>query len=133
MRLHAPPHRSAPPIGCRACMRAMLKGAAAASDYTSAVPNNLAAQSMHMLFRLRRRTAVTRASAPLFLTAALLATLIGTVPAAAQTTADLTRISVEDLMRLEVTSVSKKERPLATSPAAVFVLTQDDIRRSGLT
>jgi iron complex outermembrane receptor protein len=53
--------------------------------------------------------------------------------AVAQSTADLTRISVEDLMRLEVTSVSKKERPLATSPAAVFVLTHEDIRRSGLT
>ncbi|MEO5820010.1 MAG: TonB-dependent receptor [Vicinamibacteraceae bacterium] len=51
----------------------------------------------------------------------------------AQSTADLTRISVEDLMRLEVTSVSKKERPLGTSPAAVFVLTNEDIRRSGLT
>ena len=36
-------------------------------------------------------------------------------------------------MRLEVTSVSKKERPLGTSPAAVFVLTREDIRRSGLT
>jgi iron complex outermembrane receptor protein len=51
----------------------------------------------------------------------------------AQSTADLTRISVEDLMRIEVTSVSKKERPLGTSPAAVHVLTHDDIRRSGLT
>jgi iron complex outermembrane receptor protein len=53
--------------------------------------------------------------------------------ALAQSTADLTRISVEDLMRMEVTSVSKKERPLGTSPAAVFVLTNEDIRRSGLT
>jgi iron complex outermembrane receptor protein len=32
-----------------------------------------------------------------------------------------------------VTSVSKKERPLGRSPAAVFVLTHEDIRRSGLT
>ena len=88
---------------------------------------------MHMLFRLRRRTAATRPSGHLSLSTALLATVIGAVPAAAQTTADLTRISVEDLMRLEVTSVSKKERPLSTSPAAVFVLTQEDIRRSGLT
>ena len=64
--------------------------------------------------------------------AALLAALSGGT-ALAQSTADLTRISVEDLMRLEVTSVSKKERPLGTSPAAVFVLTSEDIRRSGLT
>jgi iron complex outermembrane receptor protein len=53
--------------------------------------------------------------------------------ALAQSTADLTSVSVEDLMRIEVTSVSKKERPLGTSPAAVFVLTHEDIRRSGLT
>jgi len=66
--------------------------------------------------------------------AALAALLAGSsVTALAQSTADLTRYSVEDLMRLEVTSVSKKERPLATSPAAVFVLTSEDIRRSGLT
>jgi iron complex outermembrane recepter protein len=64
--------------------------------------------------------------------AALFAVVSGTT-AFAQSTADLTRISVEDLMRLEVTSVSKKERPLGTSPAAVFVLTHEDIRRSGLT
>jgi iron complex outermembrane receptor protein len=54
-------------------------------------------------------------------------------PAFAQSTADLTSYSIEDLMRLEVTSVSKKERPIGTSPAAVFVLTSEDIRRSGLT
>jgi iron complex outermembrane recepter protein len=65
------------------------------------------------------------------LTGLLVVASAGTV--LAQSTADLTRISVEDLMRLEVTSVSKKERPLGTSPAAVFVLTQEDIRRSGLT
>jgi iron complex outermembrane receptor protein len=63
--------------------------------------------------------------------AVLLACSGGT--ALAQSTADLTRISVEELMQLEVTSVSKKERPLGTSPAAVFVLTNEDIRRSGLT
>ncbi len=63
--------------------------------------------------------------------AGLLACASGT--AFAQSTVDLTRYSVEDLMRLEVTSVSKKERPLGTSPAAVFVLTNEDIRRSGLT
>ena len=64
---------------------------------------------------------------------AAIAALLAAAPVAAQSTADLTRISVEDLMRLEVTSVSKKERPLGRSPAAVFVLTHDDIRRSGLT
>jgi iron complex outermembrane receptor protein len=67
------------------------------------------------------------------LPAALVAVLAVVGPSWAQSTADLTRISVEDLMGLEVTSVSKKERPLGKSPAAVFVLTHDDIRRSGMT
>jgi iron complex outermembrane recepter protein len=73
-----------------------------------------------------------RPTASVAMLAALLAALSGGT-AFAQSTADLTRISVEELMRLEVTSVSKKERPLGTSPAAVFVLTHEDIRRSGLT
>lgn len=51
----------------------------------------------------------------------------------AQTTpaADLTQMSLEDLMRIEVTSVSRKEQPAWKSGAAVYVITQEDIRRSG--
>ena len=45
---------------------------------------------------------------------------------------DLTEASLEDLMNIEVTTVSKKEQRLAQSPAAVFVITQEDIRRSGM-
>src|ERR1051326_2611131 len=45
---------------------------------------------------------------------------------------DLTEASLEDLMNMEVTSVSKKEQKLVTSPAAIFVITQEDIRRSGM-
>ena|SRR2546425_7095753 len=45
---------------------------------------------------------------------------------------DLTEASLEDLMNIQVTSVSKKEQKLVTSPAAIFVITQEDIRRSGL-
>lgn len=44
---------------------------------------------------------------------------------------DLTSISLEDLMQIEVTSVSKKEQKLAHVAAAVYVLTQEEIRRSG--
>lgn len=39
--------------------------------------------------------------------------------------------SLEELMSIEVTSVSKKEEKLSDAAAAVFVITQDDIRRSG--
>ena len=39
---------------------------------------------------------------------------------------DLTAVSLEDLMNIQVTSVSKKEQPLAKTGAAVFVITQED-------
>ena len=46
---------------------------------------------------------------------------------------DLSEISLEDLMNVEVTSVSKKEQKLSQTAAAIHVITQEDIRRSGLT
>jgi len=46
---------------------------------------------------------------------------------------DLSEISLEDLMNVEVTSVSKKEQRLSQTAAAIHVITQEDIRRSGLT
>lgn len=44
---------------------------------------------------------------------------------------DLTELSLEDLMDVEVTSVSKKPEPLSGASAAVFVVTGEQIRRSG--
>jgi iron complex outermembrane receptor protein len=44
---------------------------------------------------------------------------------------DLSQASLEDLMNIEVTSVSKKEQKLSKAGAAIFVITQEDIRRSG--
>jgi iron complex outermembrane receptor protein len=46
---------------------------------------------------------------------------------------DLAEKSIEDLMNMEVTSVSKKEQKLSHVAAAIFVITQEDIRRSGAT
>jgi iron complex outermembrane recepter protein len=46
---------------------------------------------------------------------------------------DLTQASLEDLMNIQVTSVSKKEQSLSKAGAAVFVITQEDIHRSGAT
>jgi len=46
---------------------------------------------------------------------------------------DLTSTSIEDLVNVEVTSVSKKEQKLSKTAAAIFVITQEDIRRSGAT
>jgi iron complex outermembrane receptor protein len=47
--------------------------------------------------------------------------------------ADLTELSLEDLMDIEITSVAKKAQKLSEAAAAVFVITQEDIRRSGAT
>ncbi|MBI1764111.1 MAG: TonB-dependent receptor [Acidobacteria bacterium] len=46
---------------------------------------------------------------------------------------DLTTTSLEELLNIEVTSVSKKEEKLFQTAAAIYVITQEDIRRSGLT
>jgi outer membrane receptor protein involved in Fe transport len=46
---------------------------------------------------------------------------------------DLTSLSVDELMNVEVTSVSKKEEKLFQTAAAIYVITQEDIRRSGMT
>jgi iron complex outermembrane recepter protein len=45
---------------------------------------------------------------------------------------DLGRATLEDLMKIEITSASRKGQRADDTPAAVFVLTQDDIRRSGI-
>lgn len=47
-------------------------------------------------------------------------------------TDSLADMDLESLMNLDVTSVSKREGKLGTSPAAIFVITGDDIRRSGV-
>jgi iron complex outermembrane receptor protein len=46
---------------------------------------------------------------------------------------DLTELSLEDLMEVEITSVSKRAQKLADTPAAVTVISQEDLRRSGAT
>lgn len=46
-------------------------------------------------------------------------------------TSDLTELSLEELMKVEVTSVSMKTQPVALAAAAIFVITHEDIRRSG--
>src|SRR5438105_11071944 len=52
---------------------------------------------------------------------------------AAAATSELTELSLEDLMNIEVTSVSKKPERLSDAAAAVYVITREDIRRSGYT
>lgn len=52
---------------------------------------------------------------------------------AAQSQHDLTELSLEQLMNVKVTSVSKKPQRVSESAAAVHVITSEDIRRSGAT
>ncbi|NPA94442.1 MAG: TonB-dependent receptor [Thermodesulfobacteria bacterium] len=42
-------------------------------------------------------------------------------------------MSIQQLMNIKVTSVSKTEEALSDSAAAIYVITQEDIRRSGVT
>lgn len=50
-----------------------------------------------------------------------------------QEAGDLTELSLEELASIRVTSVSKKSDDRTTIPAAIYVLTNEDIRRSGAT
>jgi iron complex outermembrane receptor protein len=43
----------------------------------------------------------------------------------------LSRLSLQELGKLEVTSVSKAAEPLQSAAAAIFVITRDDLRHSG--
>jgi iron complex outermembrane receptor protein len=51
----------------------------------------------------------------------------------AQLDIDITQASIEDLLNIKITSASKKAELLAHVSAAIYVLTSDDIRRSGVT
>ena len=46
---------------------------------------------------------------------------------------DLTRLSLSDLAKVEVISVTKSSETLQRAPASIYVITHDDIERSGAT
>ena len=89
---------------------------------------------LNMLFH-RNHDSGPAPSAGRILLAGFLAVCL-TSPTPAQTSRsvpDVTAMSMEDLMNLQVTSVSKRTQKVADAAAAIFVITQDDIRRSGAT
>jgi iron complex outermembrane receptor protein len=51
----------------------------------------------------------------------------------ARSIADLKKLSIEQLLNVQVTSVSRAEETLSGAPAALAVITNEDIRRSGAT
>jgi iron complex outermembrane receptor protein len=71
--------------------------------------------------------------------AALAIACLLALPASAQLMADandpltqLSRMSLEELARVEVTSVSKSAQSLSSAPASIYVITHEDIQRSGV-
>jgi iron complex outermembrane receptor protein len=61
------------------------------------------------------------------------ACLLGVTASLGWSQRDLGEASLEELLNTKITSVSKKEQKLSQAAAAVFVINQDDIRRSGAT
>lgn len=63
----------------------------------------------------------------------VLAVNLLTLTARAQVLAqnDVRQLSIEELANVEITSVSRRPESLAQAPAAVFVISAEDIRRSG--
>jgi len=55
------------------------------------------------------------------------------IPAWPQAVPDLTQYSIDDLMNVHVTSASKEDQKMSQVAAAVFVIGQEAIRRSGAT
>ncbi|MBN1140961.1 MAG: TonB-dependent receptor [Deltaproteobacteria bacterium] len=63
----------------------------------------------------------------------LLFVSFGAFPGLAAGAPDYTRLSIEELMEIEITSAAKKPQQLSKAAAAIFVITDEDIRRSGAT
>ncbi|MBU1053952.1 MAG: TonB-dependent receptor [Proteobacteria bacterium] len=59
--------------------------------------------------------------------------LAGIYDADSKSSTDLTELNIRDLMEIEITTGSRKSQTIANTAAAAFVITQEDIRRSGVT
>jgi len=87
-----------------------------------------------MLFNRKHKTGPVMRAGKIALATFLSALLAGNAMAQNQKTVpDVTAMSMEDLMNMQVTSVSKRTQKVADAAAAIFVITQEDIRRSGAT
>ena len=75
-----------------------------------------------------RRCACFRA---VLLVSLLAAAMLAPRPAAAQSVEDLQQLSISELANLDVSSVSKASQPLSEAPSSIYVITHDEIIRSG--
>ncbi|MGH8221205.1 MAG: TonB-dependent receptor plug domain-containing protein [Steroidobacteraceae bacterium] len=81
----------------------------------------------------RSRARCLRAAFAAFVSSAAWTTVALAGAAQGSTEAQLAHMSLEDLTNVEVTSVSKTAEPLSRASAAVYVITHDEIVRSGAT
>src|SRR5258706_941267 len=89
---------------------------------------------LNMFFNRDHKTGLVMRAGRIFLAGFLSVLLAGsTIAQNSRTVPDVTAMSMEDLMNLQVTSVSKRTQKVADAAAAIFVITQEDIRRSGAT
>lgn len=82
---------------------------------------------------LKLWTGVRQTSHRLTLAVAVLVTALLQPVTANGQNADLAELSLEDLMNIEVSTIGKKQQRMSEIPAAVYVITQEEIRRSGAT
>lgn len=87
-----------------------------------------------LLVRLPRLAGIAIPFGMLFAIVVTLQVCLAQGPNADQTaTGNLKRLSLEELGNVEVTSASKEPEQVWQTPAAIYVITQEDIRRSGAT
>ncbi|WP_051221741.1 TonB-dependent receptor plug domain-containing protein [Neptunomonas japonica] len=68
-----------------------------------------------------------------FYICAIFSTLVCSQVVQANRESDSFELSLQELLEVEITSVSKQPQALSKAPAAIYVITNDDIRRSGAT
>jgi iron complex outermembrane receptor protein len=94
---------------------------------------HLSPRRLYVLCRLVARTQICAKGILPAVLAALASFSTPIAVPAQQQNKDLTSASLEDLMNMQVTSVSKTEQKVSRTAAAIFVITEEDIHRSGAT
>jgi iron complex outermembrane receptor protein len=96
--------------------------------------DNLLEGKLNMLCNRNHKTGPAMGAARILLASFLAVCLTATTEAqTSKSVPDVAAMSMEDLMNMQVTSVSKRTQKVADAAAAIFVITQEDIRRSGAT